>query len=83
MVKRNAQKARINDPYITLALSILYAAKQDAQMWNDCVKEFGEDRNSYNSLDVAYWVMSWIKRHGQQSKEMGIDIDKFIEEKMK
>ena len=60
------------DPYINLALDILLDAKEDAQMWLDCVEEFGENRGNYNSLAVAQWVMEWLKTHPDQTKTMGI-----------
>ena len=76
MVKRNAQKNKMEDPHAVLALSILYEAKKDAQMWNDFVDEWGEKRDNYDSHGVALWVMGWINKHRTQAIDMGISENK-------
>ena len=66
MTKINGQYNRGN-AYINLALGILLAAKEDAQMWLDFIKEFDEDRQNHNPAIIADWVLDWIKTHPKQA----------------
>ncbi len=50
------------DPHINLALSILYAAKQDAKMWLEFKKDWGDNEN-VSSIHIAEWVIDWINNN--------------------
>ncbi len=71
-MKHPIHKKASEDGVVVFALSILYDAKQDAQMWNEFNEEFPNWNPSHTGSVVGEWVGEWLARHPKEARLKGI-----------